>query len=195
MFQYCNWEGTLIMKKILLSSLLLSSSLLFINNEALAANIPVESVKSIEGTENIDYENMIYYDTDTQDILITDDVIIRTVEPSEFSTFSAGNGVWDFIGSQTVKAESSVFYSYGGDFKVEVDQTDFGPVIYQLKEKDPYFNDNVGSPITVSGSKTVSLEYRDITSYIDDDDEPGFAEFFMAKLTHKTKGFVMRFYD
>jgi hypothetical protein len=101
------------------------------------------------------------------------------------------NGVWDPLGSETVYAESSVYSSDGGSFWVSVSQTDYGPVFYQLKEQDPYVNDNVGNTISVSGSKSVNLTYRNIS--VDGDNNR--AELYMKKLSHTGKGYLMSFYD
>lgn len=192
-----NWE-VMRLKKSLLSSLLLAGSFLLFNNDASAAEL--SSTSTSQPSESTD--NIVYYDTDKQDILITDEVIIRTIEPSDskrntlLDKYSPlNNGVWDLLGYETVYSNSSVWYSLGGDFKVEIEQTDFGPVFYQLKEKDPYIDDNVGQQYHVSGSKYFSLEYRNISSYCDDDDEPGIAEFYMSKLTHTGNGYFMAFYD
>lgn len=189
------------MKKNLLSGIFLASSFLFFSNNASASEHDTVTKLPLESTDNI-----IYYNSDTQDILITDEVIIRTIESDNFpfnkNTFAdkslispLNNGVWDLLGYEDVYTTSSVWYSLGGDFKVEVAQTDNGPVFYQLMEKDPYLDDSVGSVMIISGSKIVSLEYRNISSYVDDDLEPGLAEFYMKKLTHNTTPFLMAFYD
>ncbi|MGE7692064.1 hypothetical protein ACQKMI_23050 [Lysinibacillus sp. NPDC097214] len=183
------------MKKSLLSGLVLAGSFLLFNNDALAAELSNSTSQPSEAEENI-----VYYDTDKQDILITDEVIIRTIEPEESLKSRLGintlnNGVWDLLGSETVYSNSSIWHSTGGDFKVEIEQTDFGPVIYQLRESDPYIDDNVGKQYVISGSKYFALEYRGISGYVDDDGVKGAAEFYMAKLTHKGNGYFMAFFD
>jgi len=185
-------------KKSLLSGLIFASSFLSFNNDASAAVLSNSTSQPSESTDNI-----VYYDTDKQDILITDEVIIRTIEPSEsllkrtnrLGINTLNNGVWDLLGYETVYSNSSIWHSTGGDFKVEIEQTDFGPVFYQLREQDPYVDDNVGKQYSISGSKYFALEYRGISGYVDDDGVKGAAEFYMAKLTHKSNGYFMAFYD
>ncbi|MET4559616.1 hypothetical protein ABIA69_000759 [Lysinibacillus parviboronicapiens] len=186
------------MKKSLLSGLILAGSFLLFNNDALAAETSNFTNQPSESTDNI-----IYYNTDEQDMLITDEFIITTIEPSEslrnrnnpLGINTLNNGVWDLLGYETVFSSSSIWHSTGGDFKVEIEQTDFGPVFYQLKEQDTYIDNNVGQQFQVSGSKYFALEYRNISSYVDDDGVKGAAEFYMTKLTHKGNGYFMAFYD
>ncbi|MFJ7733149.1 hypothetical protein ACIQXF_14770 [Lysinibacillus sp. NPDC097231] len=187
------------MKKNLLSGLLLASSFLLFNNDVSAAEQSTSTGQlSEESTENI-----VYFDMDKQDILVTDDVIIRKIGPSSNSLLNTlslnqdisllGNGVWDLLGYETVYSQSSIWHSDGGDFKVVIDQTDFGPVFYQLKEEDTYTSQSVGSQQLVSGTGVVEIVYRNITSYVDGDNN--LAEFYMTKLTHKSNGYLMAFYD
>lgn len=181
------------MKKSLLSGLLLASSFFLFNSHSSAEELSKSIVEPIESTEDI-----IYFNSDKQDLLVTDDIIIRTVEPNNsllkaVDVQATSNGVWDLLGYETVYSTSSIWHSTGGDFAVEVGQTDFGPVFYQLKESDGSTSQNVGSKLSVSGSKIVTLTYRGISNYVDGDNE--LAEFYMKKLTHTSKGFIMAFYD
>ncbi len=66
------------MKKSLLSGLLLAGSFLLFNNDALAAELNNSTSQPSESTDNI-----IIYNTDEQDMLVTDDFIITTIDPSE----------------------------------------------------------------------------------------------------------------
>jgi len=179
------------MKKSLLAGILLAGSFLLFNNDASAAEANTSSVQPPESMENV-----IYFNSDTQDILITDDFIITTVNESDSSlpVRPLLNGKWDPLGSETVFSKSSVYYSDGGSFMVDVSQTDYGPVFYQLKEYDETnADDSVGSPISVSGKKSINLTYRDLSRYCDGDN--GKAEFYMEKLTHTSSGYLMAFYD
>lgn len=97
------------------------------------------------------------------------------------------------MGWEYVKGDSNVFPSSGGNYKVEIEQTDYGPVFYQLKEKDPYFDDNVGNQYALSGARYYILTYKNIDSFCDGDNN--LAEFFMHKLTHGSSSYYMAFYD
>lgn len=77
---------------------------------------------------------------------------------------------------------------------VDVSQTDYGLVFYQLKEYDETnADDSIGSPISVSGKKSINLTSRDLSRYFDGDN--GLAEFYMEKLAHTSSGYLMAFYD
>lgn len=187
------------MKKSILSGLLLASSFLLFNNDVFAAEPNISTGQPSEESP----ENIVYFDMDTQDILVTDDVIIRKIDQSRNSLLNtlslnqdislAGNGVWDLLGYETVFSTSSIWHSEGGDFKVVIDQTDFGPVFYQLKEEDTYTSQSVGPQHHISGTGVVEIVYRNISSYVDGDNN--LAEFYMTKLTHKSNGYLMAFYD
>lgn len=193
------------MNKRLLSSLLLASSFLLFNNHSSAAELNTSTNQPLEYTDDI-----IYFDIEKDDILVTDDIIIKTVKSYsdvdkykndinsliQVQGIEPPNGEWDLVGFDTVYSKSSIQWSSGGDFKVVVDQTDFGPVFYQLKEHDgTIFDQNVGKQMIISGSGTVEIVYRNISSYVDDDLGPGIAEFYMQKLTHTSKGYFMAFYN
>ena len=189
------------MKKSLLFGLLLAGSFLLYDYDASAAESSTSTGQTSESTDNI-----IYFDSDKQDILVTDDIIIRTISPLTSDFYSTSNkykedinslpiatGTWDVLGGEYVKAKSNVWASTGGDYQVEVAQEDYGPVFYQLKEQDPTFDDNVGDTLHVSGSRIVALTYRNISHYCDGDNN--LAEFYMEKLTHTSKPYYMVFYD
>ncbi|MFJ7186017.1 hypothetical protein [Lysinibacillus xylanilyticus] len=182
------------MKKSLFSGILLASSFLLFNNDVSAA----EQSTSTDQPSDESTENIVYFDLDTQDLLVTDDVIIRKIDPSSNTSLNPdisllGNGVWDLLGYETVFSKSSIWQSEGGDFKVVIEQNDYGPVFYQLKEEDTSTSQSVGSQQHISGTGMAEIVYRDITSYVDGDDK--LAEFYMTKLTHKNNGYFMAFYD
>lgn len=201
------------MRKSILSSLLLAGSFLLFQNSASASEIDASASQSSESTDDI-----IYFDATEQDVLITDEMIIRAVRDedrvnslSRIHSLSneynegyesllngevdtlAGNGVWDMIGYQYVYSKSEVYPSSGGDYLVEINQEINGPIFYRLKEKDTNSSDNVGNQFMLSGAELYSIEYRDITKYCDGDD--GLAEFYMEKQTHTSNGTFMVFYD
>lgn len=189
------------MKKGLLFSFLLAGSFLLYDNDAFAGESGNSTDQTLRPTENI-----IYFNSDKQDILATNDIIIRTISPiiSNFYTVTnkykegsnssiLGAGTWDTLGGQYVYAKSKVWASHGGDYLVEVGQEDYGPVFYQLKEQDPSFDDNVGDTIHITSSKIVSITYRNISNWCDGDNN--LAEFYMGKLTHTGTPYYMAFYD
>lgn len=105
------------MKKSLLFGLLIAGNFLFFKNDASAAESSPSIDSPIETTENI-----INFDSDKQDILVTDDIIIRTISPLNSDSHSAvednsittlGAGQWDLLGGQDVYAKSKVWHSSG----------------------------------------------------------------------------------
>lgn len=146
--------------------------------------------------ENEKNKDTVYFDGEIQSILIDSDVTIESIsflEASLNSRISNYSNGWDLVGSQYVKADSKVFSSSGGNYKVEINQPLYGPVFYQLKEQDSYFDDNVGSQYALSGAKYYILTYKNISSFCDGDNK--MAEFYMHKLTHKSSKFFMAVYD
>lgn len=200
------------MKKSILSSLLLASSFLLFQNGASASEQDVSSNQPLESTEEV-----IHFDATKQEVLITDEFIIRALDEDELNSLKKTqslfdnrnenlnlltdgqvpellNGVWDELGYETVFSRSNVWASNGGDYRVLFVQDEHGPVFYRLKEEDEGGrSENVGGQFYFTGADGYEMIWRNISSYVDGDN--GLAEFFIDKQTHTSSGTWMAFYD
>lgn len=190
------------MRNLFLGFLLAGGSFLFYNDAEAA-----ELSNSTEEQQGEQSEVETIYFTEDQDILITDDVIIRrisdtpSVEMAKLSLKSnyintgisvLGAGEWDLIGDEFVGGRSSIYPSHGGDYRVVVNQSKYGPYLYSLKEQDTYFNTNVKS-FDFSGAGVYEMIFPNISGYCDGDD--GLAEFFIHKSTMTSTADYISFWD
>lgn len=185
------------MKKNLIMALLFVIVFGF-SNDAHAVELNSDAYKqSVEQKE----KETIYFD-ENKDILITDNVIIRRISDTpdlsakynddESGMIIAGAGEWDLIGDEFVGSRSSVYASHGGDYRLVINQTEFGPYLYSLREEDPIFYDVVEN-FNFSGKGIYEVVFRNISGYCDGDD--GLAEFYLQKLTLTNIYDYVQFWD
>ncbi|MGE7624885.1 hypothetical protein ACQKMD_18110 [Viridibacillus sp. NPDC096237] len=89
-------------------------------------------------------------------------------------------------------SKSKIYPSNGGDYRVVVSQSYFGPYLYSLKEHDPLFDATVKN-FDFSGAGVYEMIFRDISNWCDGDD--GLAEFFLVKLTMTSNDEYVSFWD
>ncbi|MFJ7841800.1 hypothetical protein ACIQXG_20450 [Lysinibacillus sphaericus] len=189
------------MKKFLLGLLLAGSSFAFYD-EVYASEVSDTEVQSVEQEE----VETIYF-SGNQGLLITDDVIIRKISdlpsndiPNLESKFNYnGNGVvtlgageWDLIGDEFVKQTSGIYPSHGGDYRVSLVQSKFGPYLYALREDDGAIYQTVKN-FNFSEEGVFEMIFRDISSYCDGSD--GLAEFYIYKSTMTSTADYISFWD
>ncbi len=187
------------MKKLFLMSLLLVGSTVFADGaKAAETEVKASSQKDSE---------TIYFD-ENQELLITDDVIIRKISDNPIDIKLAnlspkynhnysdivitGAGEWDLLGDETVGATSGIYPSRGGDYRVVVSQSKFGPYLYALKEDSPGISLTVKN-FNFSGTGTFEMIFRDISGYCDGSD--GLAEFYIFKSTMQSTKDYISFWD
>lgn len=190
------------MKKILLFSVLLTGSLVF-NDAAHAEELSGVNEQSVDQKE----QEIIYFDGNQGDVLITDDVIIYKVSdvpliPLPSLTASKnytenemgilGAGEWDRLGDEAVGRESGIYPSYGGDYKVTVVQSQYGPYLYALIEDDPITDITVRN-FSFSKAGVYDMVFEDISGYVDGDNNQ--AEFFIRKSTMTSTYDYISFFD
>lgn len=195
------------MRNILLSFLLIGSSFLFFETPASASEVIDISGKQVVGQEQPDAENTIYFNGEKDDILITDDVIIRKLADSpninlpNLSTkynysnngiVPMGAGEWDRLGDELVKQTSGIYPSHGGDYTVIVSQSSYGPYLYSLREQDTVFNSTV-KDFNFSESGIYEMVFRNISGWCDGDND--LAEFYIYKYTMTSTAEWISFFD
>lgn len=195
------------MRNILLFVVLVGSNFLFFETTASASEATDISGEQVAGQEQPDPENTIYFNGNKDDILITNDVIIRKISDSpnnnlpnlsikynylDNSIVTMGAGKWDLIGTEYVKQTSDVYPSHGGDYRVVVTQSAYGPYLYALKEQDTVFSPTVKS-FSFSGKGVYEMIFRDISDWCDGDNN--LAEFFIFKSTMTSTADFISFYD
>ncbi|MFD0588855.1 hypothetical protein ACFQZE_12710 [Paenibacillus sp. GCM10027627] len=101
----------------------------------------------------------------------------------------SANGVWDYLGEETVYTYGSVYDSGGGDYKVSADKWNTRCVTFELWEYDPYDpNDKVGSATLCAGQSAVF----NVRGFVDGGNQ---AELFIKKKTHTDKASNFIYYD
>ncbi|MEK9197052.1 hypothetical protein ACH0B5_17935 [Ureibacillus sp. 179-F W5.1 NHS] len=192
------------MRKLFFGFLLVGGSFLFYD-EADAAELS-NSTEEQQVAQTESEVETIYF-TEDQDILITDDVIIRRISDSpsvEMANLSLksnynntgisllGAGEWDLIGDEFVGSKSSIYPSHGGDYRVTIVQSKFGPYLYSLREHDPLLDTTVKN-FKFSGAGFYEMIFPDISGYCDGDN--GQAEFFIYKSTMQSTKDLITFWD
>lgn len=187
------------MRKILLILLFaVSGSFIFYDNGH------AEELSEARLVEEKEVET-IYFNED-QEILITDEVIIRRISDTPLINLDnlysedenlnlitpLGAGEWDLIGDEFVKKKSNIYPSHGGDYRVVLNQSKFGPYLYSLREQDDIFYQTVKN-FSFSGEGVYEMIFRDISGYCDGDD--GLAEFFLYKSTMTSTADYVSFWD
>ena len=189
------------MRKILLGLLLAGSSFVFYD-EVYASEISDNSEG--QSVEQEEVETIIF--TEDQDILITDELIIRKISdtpqtdlPNLASKYNylnnlitRGAGEWDLVGDEFVKQKSGIYPSHGGDYRVVVSQSKFGPYLYSLREDDGGLYSTVKS-FNFSGEGMYEFFFRDISNYCDGAD--GLAEFYIFKSSMTSTADLISFWD
>lgn len=183
------------MKKNLSLALLFVISFGFSNDVHAVELNPTANDHSVEMKE----KETIYFEED-QDILITDNVIIKRISDTpdlsakhnDDELVTAGAGVWDLIGDEFVGGKSSIYPSHGGDYRLVINQSEYGPYLYSLREHDPIMWQTVDN-FSISGKGIYEMIFRNISGYCDGDD--GLAEFYLEKLSHRRVYDYVQFWD
>ncbi|QCR33733.1 hypothetical protein [Lysinibacillus sp. SGAir0095] len=192
------------MRKLFLGFLLMGGSFLFYD-EVDAAELSNSTEEQQVAQTEAEVETI--YFTEDQDILITDDVIIRRLSDSpsvEMANLSLkrnyintgisllGAGEWDLIGDEFVGSKSSIYPSHGGDYRVSLVQSKYGPYLYSLREHDTLIDTTVKN-FNFSGAGVFEMIFPNISGYCDGDD--GLAEFFIYKSTMQSTADYISFWD